>query len=314
MTDPKTLSVYVICVTPFDDRGELDEAGLRQHLRRMAEAGIGVYLGGGGSGEGYVLTPEEVDRILEIGVEELSGKVPVRAMGVEPRSSAEAIRALKRAAAIGVDGVQVYSLDMGHGRKPRLDETCAYFSEVLSSLEVASYISSHHYSGQLIPLSVVDELIDEFPLLSGINCSTPDTGYLVELAALVNGRIELHVGGPEQAVSNLALGGNGYLISEANLAPNLCRSVVDRWAEGDLNGTSESYRLVMELFVDVQRHGGISGTKALLSALGLPGGGPPRPPRRAVPDAWTDAMLATTRRLRVADWESWDDAGSDPGS
>ena len=63
----------------------MDEVALRGHLRRMAAAGIGVYLGGGGSGEGYVLSPDETRRLLQIGVEELQGKVPVRAMGVEPR-------------------------------------------------------------------------------------------------------------------------------------------------------------------------------------------------------------------------------------
>ena len=50
----------------------------------MAAAGIGVYLGGGGSGEGYVLSADEARRLLQIGVEELKGKVPVRAMGVDP--------------------------------------------------------------------------------------------------------------------------------------------------------------------------------------------------------------------------------------
>ena len=55
--------------------------GIRRHLRRMAAAGVGVYLGGGGSGEGYVLAPEEARRLLAIGVEELKGKVPVRVDG-----------------------------------------------------------------------------------------------------------------------------------------------------------------------------------------------------------------------------------------
>jgi 4-hydroxy-tetrahydrodipicolinate synthase len=298
------LSVHVISITPFDARGRVDEPALRRHLQRMASAGIGVYLGGSGSGEGYTLTAREMDRILEIGVEELNGKVTVRAMGVEPRSALEAIDLTRRAAAIGVDAVQVYSLDMGHGRRPRVDETERYFSEVLSSLTVPAYISSHHYSGHLIPLDLVDRLIERFPLLAGINCTTTDTRHLFELAETVRGRIELHVGGPEQALNALALGGNGYLISEANLAPNLCRSVVDRWAAGDLAGAAQAYRSVMQLFVAFQQHGGISGTKGVLTALGLPGG-LPRPPRVEVPDEWVVAMLDTVQHLGLAASEGW---------
>ena len=48
-------SVFVISITPFDAEGRLDEPGLRAHLDRMADAGVGVYLGGGGSGEGFTL-------------------------------------------------------------------------------------------------------------------------------------------------------------------------------------------------------------------------------------------------------------------
>ena len=54
--EPARASTFVISITPFTEGGAFDEAAIRGHLRRLAAAGIGVYLGGGGSGEGYVLT------------------------------------------------------------------------------------------------------------------------------------------------------------------------------------------------------------------------------------------------------------------
>src|SRR4051812_27842656 len=81
-----TRSAYVVSITPFDDRGELDVTALRAHLRRMRDAGIGVYVGGGGSGEGYTLSSAEHERVMAVAVSELAGAVAVRAMGVEPRS------------------------------------------------------------------------------------------------------------------------------------------------------------------------------------------------------------------------------------
>ena len=90
----KKLSAIVISITPFDGAGRLDEGALRRQLGRLRDAGVSVYVAGSGSGEGYALAPEERDRVLAIAVEELKGKVPVRAMGCEPRqiSATEGLR------------------------------------------------------------------------------------------------------------------------------------------------------------------------------------------------------------------------------
>ena len=81
----KKLSTVVISITPFDGDGRLDEAALRQQLGRLRAAGVCVYVAGSGSSEAYALTPGERDQVLQIAVAELKGKVPVRAMGCEPR-------------------------------------------------------------------------------------------------------------------------------------------------------------------------------------------------------------------------------------
>ena len=96
-------STFVISLTPFAEDGALDEAALRAHLGRLRASGIGVYLAGSGSGEGYTLTRDERRRVLEIGADELAGRVPVRAMGVEPRTATEVIELAEDAVAAGLD-------------------------------------------------------------------------------------------------------------------------------------------------------------------------------------------------------------------
>jgi 4-hydroxy-tetrahydrodipicolinate synthase len=106
--DPERASTFVISITPFAADGSFDEPGVRRHMRRMAAAGIGLYLGGGGSGEGFVLRRDEARRLLEVGVEELKGKVPVRSMGTEPRTADEMVEYVRLAKAAGVDATQIY--------------------------------------------------------------------------------------------------------------------------------------------------------------------------------------------------------------
>ena len=284
-------STYVISLTPFTAEHRLDESALRRHLQRMASAGIGVYLGGSGSGEGYTLSMAEQQRVLEIGVEELSGRVPVRAMGVEPRTSAQMIDYGDLAADVGVDAMQCYSLDQGHGNRPSPKELDRYLCDVLDAARVPVVLSSHQAVGYLLPPSLVGSLLDRFDNVVGVNATSPDVSYLLRMIEAVDGRAEVHVGGPMLALTCLALGGQGYLSSDGNLAPRLCVSVVQRWNDGDFAGVTDAYHRLMRLFAATRDHGGIIATKAALELLGLPGGWP-RPPRLAVPDDRLPALRA----------------------
>src|SRR3954469_10824239 len=105
---------FVTSITPFTASGAIDEGAYRAHLQRLGAAGIGVYVGGSGSGEGYTNSRADTETVLRIAAEELKGKVPVRAMGVEPRTSGQMIDFLAIAKDCGMDASQVYSLDIGH--------------------------------------------------------------------------------------------------------------------------------------------------------------------------------------------------------
>ena len=79
-----TPTAFVISITPFDDSGEIDWDGTRAHWQRLKDAGIGVYVGGGGSGEGHTLLEHEVDGLLDARVE------GARRCGADPRDGSGA--------------------------------------------------------------------------------------------------------------------------------------------------------------------------------------------------------------------------------
>ena len=218
----RSASVFVISITPFGPNGEFDENALRGHLRRLAAGGVGVYVGGGGSGEGYAMSDAEAQRLVEIAVDELKGKVPVRAMGKEPRLAGEMIEYVQMATAAGIDACQIYSLDQGHGHRPTMPELEAYFTDILDVVELPCVISTHQSVGYQVPVAMLTRLVERFPHVIGINSSHQDLGYLRQIIDAVGDEVTVHVGGPMQALTNLALGGDGYLTSEANLAPFTC--------------------------------------------------------------------------------------------
>jgi len=297
------LACSVIAITPFTADGALDEAGVRAHLRRMAGAGIGIYVGGGGSGEGFTLSGDEMRRLLAVASDELAGRV--RAMGVEPRTAEEMVAFTHAAAAAGVEACQIYSLDPGHGHRPTMAEVERYFDAVLTDCPVPAVVSTHQSVGYRIPVPMLEALVARHPGIIGVNCSHGDVTYLAALADAVGDRVEISVGGPLQALTALGVGAHGYLSSEANLAPRLCASLCAAVAAGDLAAAARAFGTLARLHELLYGNGGIRVTKAVLDRLGLPGGAV-RPPQLRPDDDVVDRVLAQVRAWGLDALEGWD--------
>ena len=98
---------------------------------------------------------------------------------------------------------------------------------MLEHIDMPSVISTHFSVGYMVPVDLLCALCDDYPLVIGINCSIgQDFTYLVRLLDEMDPRVEVHVGGPMHALSALAMGGTGFLSSEANLVPQLANRVV----------------------------------------------------------------------------------------
>jgi 4-hydroxy-tetrahydrodipicolinate synthase len=146
---------------------------------------------------------------------------------------------------------------------------------VLEQVEMPSVISTHFSVGYMIPVDLLCTLCDEYPSIIGINCSIgQDFTYLVRLLDEVDPRVEVHVGGPMHALSALAMGATGYLSSEGNLVPRLVNSVATFYAAGDYVAAADAYAKVMQVFTLLSSRVAV---KALLKAVGLPGGEPRLP-------------------------------------
>jgi len=294
---PARASAFVISITPFGSDESFDEEGIRSHLRRMANAGIGVYLGGGGSGEGYALSSQETRRLLEIGVDEIKGKVPVRSMGKEPRTAQEMIDFVAVAKDAGVDATQIYSLDQGHGHRPTRDEIQTYFDDVLSAIDVPAIISTHQSVGYQVPAEMLAGLVERYDVI-GINCSHQDISYLARIVDAVGGQVAVHVGGPHHALTAWSLGATGYLSSEGNFAPELCMSVVKAYRASDAEALTSNFGKLLRISTAFYGAGGIRATKAVLARLGLASGSP-RKPQLPVSDETAAELIALAESLDV---------------
>jgi 4-hydroxy-tetrahydrodipicolinate synthase len=158
--------------------------------------------------------------------------------------------------------------------------------------------------GYRISVESIVRVVDRFDHIVGVNSSHADLAYLAAIVDAVGDRVDVHVGGPLQALSALGLGANGFLSSEANLAPRLCRSVIDAYGQGTGRDLLAAYGRLSRLSIALYGHGGIRATKAVLNRLGLPGGYP-RKPQLPIDDATVDALMSLIVDMQIGDLEGW---------
>lgn len=275
MTEP---AAFCMSITPFTETGDIDEAAFRIHMRRMVAAGVGVYLGSPGSGEGHSLTDDELRRVYEIGVEEAKGKVPVHANPPEGRTADEVIRRMRLAEAAGVDVVQIYTMDGGHGMRPTVHEQYAYYRAILDEAGGQMALSVNLLAGGYVnPIEVFATLVREYEQISLINVNHGPTSFLAELIDTLGGRVR-YCTSAQMLPEGLALGATGCLTGELNVIPHTIRVIGRSLLAGDLGRYRQAMHGLFALERAVRGFRWPSGAqtnarwiKAAMAGLDLPG-------------------------------------------
>jgi 4-hydroxy-tetrahydrodipicolinate synthase len=259
-------------ITPFDSELRLDEDAIDVHVQRLAEAGVGASLGTASPGEGHSLSLEETERFYGL-VKQIAGdRIPVISMGCEPRSAAEFLELVRISEAVGLDSVQLYSVDLGHGNYPVEKELERYFRTLIEATSLPVRLSSHKALGYNIPLPVIERLFNDYPgKVIGVHCISDNIKYLRGVIDLADGRADVLVGGPDQILTSLSLGGQGYLDSGcALLMPRTCRAVIDHYEAGRFAETQQAYEQIFAVSM-MNRWTGPRTVKEAVHVVGLPG-------------------------------------------
>jgi 4-hydroxy-tetrahydrodipicolinate synthase len=275
MRSPKEVTIYTMLATPFKEDGSLDLDAIAALSDNMAKANIGVYLGSGGAGEGHALSLNELRDLYRVGVEVCKGRVPTAANPREPRTASQMLELATIAANEGVDLVQLYSLDAGHGMKPTPSELDQYYRFLLDRLEYPVAISVHSYYPYPVPPSFLAELCADYPQIEAINAIMPMAYFLETREALSNVDREIRVYTSIMGlVEGLYAGSFGIQSAEPNLIPFTMRRLADAILTGDIDTASELYIFVYN-FMSVCGRWAPSTPRWLkmgLKVMNLPGG------------------------------------------
>ncbi len=124
--------ILTAMVTPFDDRGDVDEEAAVALMHHLTEHGSDGLVVCGTTGEATTMNDTEHLRVIELAVSEMGGSCPIIA-GVGSNDTRHAVYLTERSTALGADAL--LSVNPYYNRPSRRG-IVAHFSEVVRATEL----------------------------------------------------------------------------------------------------------------------------------------------------------------------------------
>ncbi|MFI6574168.1 5-dehydro-4-deoxyglucarate dehydratase [Nocardiopsis sp. NPDC050513] len=282
-------------VTHFREDLAVDEDRYREHLAWQASHGVAALFAAGGTGEGFSLTPAEIDQVVRVAVDEVGGTVPVLAPATGGTASAAAqARAAQEA---GADGILLLPPYLTEAPQAGLVE---HVSAVCAATDLG--VIAYSRANAVYTARTVAALADRNPNLIGLKDGIGDIESLTRVRARVGDRL-VYIGGQPTAETYalplLELGVTTYSSALYNFAPEFA---LDFFAAVRARDRAAVHRKLDEFvlpYLDIRdrtRGYAVSIVKAGLDAAGRHGG-PVRPPLTGLDEAERAELAALVRKI-----------------
>lgn len=228
-------------VTPFKD-GSIDEEAFRSFIEWQIMEGIHGLVPCGTTGESATLSHEEHERVIEICIDQVAGRVPVLA-GAGSNNTIEAVALTKFAKKAGADGALLIT---PYYNKPTQQGLYEHYKTIAKAVDLplVPYNVPGRTGCNMLP-PVVAKLADEFPNIVGIKEATGDMCQASVLLESCPPKFSVLSGDDLTAFPLLALGGKGVISVTSNIAPARVSSMYNAFANGDIKGARAEHH---ELF------------------------------------------------------------------
>lgn len=219
----------VAIVTPFKD-GRLDEEAFRNLIEWHIESGTDVIVPCGTTGESATLTHEEHDRVIEMTVEVVNGRVPVLA-GTGSNSTAEAIRLTKHAKEAGADGALLIT---PYYNKPTQQGLYEHYEAIAKAVEFPMVLYNVPGRTGLNMLPETVGRLSKIDVIVGVKEATGSLRQASEIISLCEEDFAVISGDDFINFPLLAVGGKGMISVTANVVPGDLAALYDAWKAGDI--------------------------------------------------------------------------------
>ncbi len=241
---------YTALITPFENEGRVDQAGLEKLISFQIDNGITGILATGTTGESPTLKWKEHEQVIKQVADSAKGKC-FRIAGTGSNNTEEALNGLGHAADDGVDAVLM--VDPYYNGPSSLEIRKEYYetaAQKFPNLEIVPYIIPGRTGAQMFPQDLA-VLAKNF---SNINCVKEATGNMENIRLtrkFCPDGFQIFSGDDALIYEMMTapdIRACGSISVMSNIAPKAMTQMIDRLNRGDVQGGQKIQKALAPLF------------------------------------------------------------------
>lgn len=231
--------VVVPILTPIDEEERIDEKKMREQVDYVIEGGVLGILAFGSNGEFYSIEEDEMERGLDIMVDQAAGRVPVY-FGIGAISTKKCCRLAKMAVEHGAAGISVLQPMF---LKPTEAELYLHFKTIADTVKDTPVLLYNNPGrvGYTMSAAIVEGLAHEVDNIVGMKDTSGDITQTAEFIRRTRD-VDFKVFGGKDTLlyASMCHGAVGGVCTAANFMPELITDVYNKYVAGDLRGSLEA--------------------------------------------------------------------------
>ena len=283
----KLQGCYVAIVTPFTSEGQVDEAGLRGNIEFLIERGVAGIVPCGTTGESATLSWDEHNRVVDIALEQVQGRIQVIA-GAGSNNTRESIAAAKHAQKKGAQAILCIT---PYYNRPTQEGLYQHYKMIASTVEIpiVLYNVPSRTGVNMLPHTV--ERLCECASIIGVKEASGNLVNISEIHKRCGDRLTVLSGDDALTLPILACGGKGVISVVANIWPEKMVAMIEAVEKSDMAGALSLHETLLPVSNAMFIETSPGPVKTAMNHLGL-AAGPLRLPLVAMENSNRTKLLA----------------------
>jgi 4-hydroxy-2-oxoglutarate aldolase len=276
--------------TLFDAAGEVAEQALQENIARLNRFDLAGYVILGSNGEAGFLSIDEKARVWEAARAAIpASKLMLAGAGCE--STRQTIDLSRRAADAGADAALLVTPHYYDGRMTP-DALVRHYQAVADAISIPVILYTVPKFTHVDLSAAAIARAAEHPNVVGVKDTSGKVAKIADTVRLAGPDFQVLAGSAGFLFPSLVVGAVGGVLALANIAPQMCLDMYDRFRTGRWDEAADLQRRAIPINTAVTARFGIPGLKAAMEMLGHYGG-PVRSPLMDLTETEREALRET---------------------